>query len=707
MFRMAALFIGAACAEKFSDGLRVATVADEIAPRTIATFSDFGTSLEAVTKLGEQPIYIGTKSAEEPHIYSRIVRILALSQPQFTTVGLNAAPTVLQLWPSIPKARAYVFAATDTYSQMAGPLCARDVALFIEYFCRLYGLRDEFFNVLQVVASFATRPAGAGALGAHSSMLLAAPRASLQPLVLTPLIQPTEVLGNEEPVMELEYPSPLLLQASMRAAVLLTSLNTVLMQAGGFWVDQEHMRIPRINSHYKQVIRMRNEGSAAMNSALHLAATLGWEAGFSSCWHMVTPASFPSSCLRPIETEECLPFIDALPATSAALAHFKPVAIDTLVPANMLIRAAAVTGRQSLTDAHYSVLGLSEPATLKIVRHTRMAATFEQHPVHVRESYRRVASDGQFTPLLLENQAYYVGIKMPSAASILESHLLKEQYTGTKVLYEWNIPFTNLEGFEQFIEDGYIPALPPGPAIEEREPMLTVPPGTSGFSTYTEHQRTELNEMRDILGADYGAILDSHSMMTELVGKQLSNATYESKSRELTGLLTSLEPTMIPIIMEGNTPAIRAFCSWMIAACEDAREWDYRPTSKDQLLQQQNLVQGMLTGIPAIEGEPVPPDPPTREQLTAAASLPVFSRPLPTADELEDDIAQTALSQSLPGRSASPSSPPTLRQPDAVDGQREGFHEPAEPVVQTPASVAEESLAPVHGIMDTTFSAPP
>jgi hypothetical protein len=363
--RIATLYTAAAIAEGTSSGLRLATLSDSSSPRTISTFSDWATALEAATRRGEQPIYIGTKSLDEPEIYSRIARILALDAPKFTTGDLEAPPSLVGLWPDIPAARAYIFAPTDTYSTLTGIVAARDVALYAEYFGRLYGLQSEIADWIQFAMGFATRPAGSGALGTHTNVILSLPASTLQAMVLSPVSQATDTAGREEPSAAMLFPANALLAGTMRAATYLASFNVTMQATGGYWLDQGIPASARLSLRYREVIEPGLGGSAAANATLAMAAELGWDCGFSAPWLALGTNGHPNRCLAPVEVEECLPFTTGLPSNSALLAILKPAALDDMHPAGQLLTPSSVKGRQSATDAHYSVISQATQANLK------------------------------------------------------------------------------------------------------------------------------------------------------------------------------------------------------------------------------------------------------------------------------------------------------------------------------------------------------
>jgi len=689
--RIAVLYTAAAIAEATSSGLRLATLADSATPRTIATFSDWATALEAATRRGEQPVYIGTKSLDEPEIYSRIARILALPSPTFTTGDLEAPPSLVAMWPEIPAARAYIFAATDTYGPLTGIVASRDVALYAEYFGRLYGLQDEIADWIQFAMGFATRPAGSGALGTHSNTILSLPASSMQAMVLSPVAQATDFIGREEPSAAMLFPANAMLAGCMRAAVYLAAFNVTMQAAGGYWLDQNIPASARLSLRYRQVIEPGLTGSAAANATLAMAAELGWDAAYSAPWLAVATNGHPCRTLMPIEIEECIPFISALPSNSALLAILKPVALDEIHPPNQLLTPSCVKGRQSTTDAYYSVVGQHFKAKLHNVSYSRLSQTFKLTDSRIRLSYRGKPSDGQFSDFATELDQHSVGFIFPTTDAVIESYMQHKKSEGVEWFYEWNLPHTDTAVYKQFIVDSYSPPHSEADSTP-KEPMVEVPkPPSVQQSPLPPTAMRDLTQLRDLLGADYGAVLDAHSAMAASAGKQLPQATYEANSRTLTGLLTALQIDMIPFFLEDDPSTLRTFMHWFSNACEDAREWDYRPTSKDQLIQQKALATTILEATPMLSAPPTPPLPPTQQAVTALASQAPFTLAQP-------DIAveTAAIEHAATGESDRTSRP----------GDQQDF--PLTPVLpdQTPVVGAVASTSAMPAVA-AGFTAPP
>lgn len=689
--RIAVLYTAAAVAETLGQGLRLSNISDEVSPRTIATFSDWATSLEAATKRGEQPVYIGTRSLDEPEIYSRVARILALNSPKFTTGDLEAPPTVVQMWPEIPGARAYIFAPTDTYGSLTGTVTARDIALYAEYFSRLYGLQDEMADWIQYAMGFATRPAGSGALGTHSAVTMSLPRSALQALVLSPVSQASDTIGSELPSRAMLFPQQTLVAGAMRAATYLASLNITLQAAGGYWLQQGLPTHSKLAHHYNEMVEPGPDGSAAANATLHMAAELGWAGGFAQPWMRITPRGHPNYCLHPVEVEEALPFTTALPATSALLAIIKPVALDAMTSPGTLLTPTAVKGRQSLTDAHYGMLGLENPGQMKNIAFNRVNNLFTFKDAKIRQSYRGQPSDGQFAGHRTELVDHTVGFTLPTLDAVAEAFMAHEKSKGVEWFYEWNIPHSTVSVYAQYVQDAYVPTpLPPTSPVPTAEPMIEVPTTTSqkAGKQPNQEQRKALTELRDVLGADFGSMLDAHSGMASLAGKQLPKATYEANSRTLTGLLTAFEVSMVPYLMESPSE-LKVFLNWFAIACDDAREWDYRPTSKDQLIQQKALAATLDEATPSDPAADEPPAEPKQQAINLLAAQEPFT-----------------ISQPDPGEEVAAATRAATGEYVTAGSTLEDFQPTATGSTQTSAAAVAADLIPPRA-QPISFTAPP
>jgi hypothetical protein len=718
MYRMATMHTAAAAAEAQGGALRLANLTDDQTPRIITSFADYATAIEAVSKKGEQPVYLGLGSSLEPTIYARIARILTLTSPKFTTADLEAPPSVCAIWPEIHGARAYLMGATDTVAPLSGELSTRDISLFIQYYCALYGCADAFNSILQVVRSFALRPAGSGAMGSSLNLVLALPLPRMQPMVLAPLLQPHGIFDDETPDDYLIQTRQELIRASARAAIFLSGYHLATQQAGGFWLEQPAQAAhPALNNNYSRFIKMQTAGSAATNATLHLTTELGWEASFTSSWLAVGSTGRPLACLHPIEFEECLPFSEALPATAALLAILKPVALDHAVPIYQLSRAAAVNGRLALNDAYYSLLMLKKPARLVSIVTNRLTRTQSDQTIQPRISYRGLPSDGQFFSLATEAQSIQMGYELLDVSSALESRMNRDQFDGVKLVYEWNLPHSSVDVYAQFIEDAYVPPHAEETRIVDLQPMTTVPIIPSPKDITQPAAAKDITQIRDILGADFGGIVDAYNTMRSLAGKQLPTATYEANLRTLTGLLTSFVPSMIEF-MTDDQEAIRTSLTWFAAVCEDAREWEYRPSSIDQLQQQQALTQSTLISLMDTLNKPLaPPPPPTIEQIHAAETLEPFTQQRISWDEEMEGVRMAAVGTPTPASPIQQAHPEIQTQPTAKlppsptpvpaarPATQSSFH-PSPPVQQQPpAPVVEPTGATDPMPVNTSFTA--
>jgi hypothetical protein len=284
------------------------------------------------------------------------------------------------------------------------------------------------------------------------------------------------------------------------------------------------------------------------------------------------------------------------------------------------------------------MLGLAVPARPQNIAFNHINSTFTYKDSKVRLSYRQQPSDGQFAGHRSELCDYSVGFILPTLDSVAEAFMAHEKSKGVEWFYEWNIPHTSSIVYTQFVNDGFVPPRPELHSLPQ-EPMVEVPLSSNAGGSHTAPEaRKTLTELRDVLGADFGSMLDAHASMASLAGKQLPKATYEANSRTLTGLLTAFEVSMVPYLME-SPAALRTFLDWFMIACDDAREWDYRPTSKDQLIQQRALAATLGEANPFDEA----PDAPLPEPRQAAIDLLAAQEPfnLNQPDPLVEAAATT------------------------------------------------------------------
>lgn len=604
LLRLAVMYAAAATAEAMGGGLRLTTNNDNRPPRFLQQLGDWATAVLAASATTEQPVYLGVRGLNDSQRYLRIARALALDSPSWATSAHGAAPSVLAIWPEIPNARAYALASTATAADLAGDLAARDIAMYAQYLGNVYGVTEHYEHWLQFALGMATRPAGSAALGSYDHLILSLPAASQAPLVLSPLTQATNTLTDEYLEERFEYAAPLIFAGATRGATFLACLNCVMMQTGHYWATQDTPVAKRAAVHSAQYVKARLAGSAAATSALNMAADIGWDKSFTEPWLRIAVGGSAKRYL-PVEAEETVPFTTAHPANSAILGILRPSALAAPVPVDLVVPISKVQGRANISDGFYSLL-VTHPdikihnVTVNMIEQRTMVA-----PAKILKSYRRAPTDGQFSTLRTETAIYRTAFKLNTTRALAAALHAKERSHGVTWYYEWNIPHTNLDMYEQFIEDGYIPPEPEEVPVEPKEDYVQMSPPKV---TLKDTEKKDVEHYRDLLGTALGNIIDTMANLTLLSGKQLHKSQYESETRLFTGYATSLDPEMMEMALATDLDAQRVLFGFLKTACLNAAEWETRPTSRDEAIAKAEIYGAMLAAVPLSYDECVPPD---------------------------------------------------------------------------------------------------
>jgi len=604
LLRLAIMYAGAAVAEATGSGLRLTTNNDNRPPRFLQQLGDWSTAVLAASATTEQPIYVGIRGLNDSQRYLRIARALALDTPSWATSAHGAAPSVLAIWPEIPNARAYALSSTATAVDLAGDLAARDIAMYAQYLSNVYGVAPHYEAWLQFALGMATRPAGSATLGSYDHLILSLPVASQAPMVLSPLTQATNTLTDEYLEERFEYSAPLIFGGAARGATFLACLNSVMMQTGHYWATQDTPVSRRAAIHSAQYIKARLNGSAAATSALNLAADMGWDKSFTEPWLRVAIGGSQKRYL-PVEAEEVVPFTTAHPANSAVLGILRPSALAAPVPIDLVVPINKVVGRANISDGFYSLLVTHPDIRIHNVTVNLQEQRTTIAPAKILQSYRHKPTDGQFSSLRTESAIYKTAFKLNTTRALAAALHAKERSHGVTWYYEWNIPHTNLDMYEQFIEDGYLPPEPEETPVEPNEEYVQVTPPKI---TLKETDRKDIEHYRDLLGVALGNIIDSMGNMTQLAGKQLHKTQYEAESRLLTGYTTVLDPEMLQIMLAEDLDAQRTVLGFLKTACLNAAEWEVRPTGREEAIAKAETYAAMLAAVPASYDECVPPD---------------------------------------------------------------------------------------------------
>jgi hypothetical protein len=690
IIRMATLYAAAAAAEATGTYLRIHNSSDDNPPRHITQLSDWAVAVSASATLGEQPIYLGAKSAAEPSIYERICRVLALERPTFTAGAHDPPPTVTQLWPPIPKARAYLHSATDTTPVLSGAITSRDIAIFMSYWARLYGQQNELTSAVSFCMGQALRPAGTAVLGMLDTMLLPLPASAMQAAVASPLLQPTDVLTDEGIIKEFRRPYPQIVAGAMRACVFLSSHHAVTSLVGADWVGTPYDGDLTIADNMMDYNQPTSLGSAAANAALALASDVGWSGCFNAYWQQIGSNATRSNHYLPVEAEETLPFADGLPSNAAVLALLRPSALDNILAPNTPYVAAMVAGRASPVDALYSVLAQPHPAAVHCNSYNVLTQRHKTTNCKVRQSYRGVPSDGQFTSYRTETTAYTYTITFPDNDSVMESYTAHQRSESTAWYYEWNLPHSGIDQAAQYIAAGFRPEMPALTVPGNNVPTILVPQPTNKLPLPS---REVLEELTDALGNAIGDIIEAHKRMRTYSGKQLEVSTYEETVRVLTGHITALDMGTLSMVLEPDE--MRDMATTIHSITLDTLEWEFRDASREQLKQVIALARAHELAAPL---DTEPPSPPDAEEILASADLLPFSA-TPEWSQVAAEVAEAATGLPDPdfhGLEQHPQQPPSIAHPAAAptapvspSTPREPNTPPLSPAPPTAASPAD------------------
>jgi hypothetical protein len=337
----------------------------------------------------------------------------------------------------------YQLSAPEQIAALPGAVSMRDVATFISYYTRVLNLTDEFEDWLQVAAAHTYRPAGSALYGMDDRGIMQIAPSALGATILLPMLQATDTLDSEGILPALECGASTLVEGCMRAAVFLVGTNNLGMAALGDVAPRiEGPLSTRCYDYLRRLTRLTTKGSALTSSALSLACELGWADGFSKAWLSMTPHSglWEGTHLA-IEAEECLPWITAMPNTSAFLGFIKPVHLVSSMPLKVYARTDNVVGRIGIADACYSLHAMGTNAQFYLYTKTQDWPR-EPVPYVIKNNYRGTPRDGQFPSICLDSVGWEILYKINTGAGMSkarDSHLRRSKWKWT---YEWLIPYS-------------------------------------------------------------------------------------------------------------------------------------------------------------------------------------------------------------------------------------------------------------------------
>jgi hypothetical protein len=576
LLRFATLWAAAAAAELAGNSLVCHSNSDDRMSTAITTLGDFTIALKSITRQNVQPLLVNIRGSVEGMRYMRIARILCLDRPALALEDGHEAPSVTKLWPPIPNARAYQLAPNDQLLSMAGPVSSRDIAILASYYARCLNVAEQLEDWVQFAASMVYRPAGSALHGRHQAAILQLPPAVLGPTILMPLVQAVDTLDDERIMAEMDEPAITHLYGACQASVYLAALNNTSQTALG---DAAHHLTGALKNrcllHQRNLAVRTMNGTPIVCSAINLAGKQGWDASFSHAWLALSPMS--ELCMGkyfPVESEETMPWVTALPSTCAMLGTLLPVHLETAPASDAYLRVSAIAGRVGLTDALYGLQALgAEPA----IYYTVKTRAWPPPPVRytILKGYRGMPTDGQFAPHTLDDTSWQPLFRLESHGSLLKAMRGHQARSLWHWSYEWHVPYSSSDAAVQYVEHAAVPAAmstlskgktPSDDLIVVKDaPSVKYPAGPVG----------DPGVLRDVLGDAWGRIMDTRGAMKAMVGKQLENNRYENLAREFAGCVTGLLIDQITVIMPPEYHTL--MWTWLYNYSVEAATWVTSP----------------------------------------------------------------------------------------------------------------------------------
>jgi hypothetical protein len=662
LHRIAVLYVAAASMEVAGRALHLHTSHDEAAPRIIKRLGSWAAAVVAAEQRGEQPIMINIRGTADAGYYGRIARALALQEPVFSGPDGSNPPTVTKMWPSIHKAVAVMMMPTDTLTPLNGPIHAREVAIVANYLCNVYGVREQFMDILETVAMFSHRPGGSTAHDCGAPVIGHLPRARLAGCILLPLLQPAAVSGAVEVVTMLDEPEQLLVRGCMRAAVHVSSISAVLSESGRWWLPYLPRLISRtIRRELGELIQNSIAGVPLVGAAARLSEARGWEKGMPE--HAIRFGPRTAEALRShavIQATACIPFVTAHPANSAILGILKPSMLDTMPPYGHPFSVSVVKGRHGLNDAFYSLLAAKGVNRVAIWSsdNSGLSNVTKCDP---QRTPTGALCDGQFGAVSTElGTASVVGYIDEAEVAIraMTGHQKRSKWSWW---YEWLVPFTSRHAVEQRVELGG-PGVPHIPTPMPAEEYVVIPKDVYARAKYSHDDLRPVAGLGELHGEAVTSIEEAYAAMQPLIGKEIKNTLYQENARLYANSVLRVRPTDARMIYGDDE--IAALGRYMERHARFAEQVDMAPGRKTELAACAD-VWGRLAAdaemymeYSAVPDPPIPPPAPQPEFVKNA---------LDEAEQLAA-VAAGFRDVQIPGMSttgATPATEPAQPQPTA------------------------------------------
>lgn len=407
LVRLAVMWLGASICEESNEHLKL--VGFDAAPdvRYIRSSGDMSTGLSDAINANAQTLYVEmSKIGRDPSILE--VYFAAMSKrPQWrTSSGAKEVPTLLGLWPQIPNPHLSIYGRDEAVLHVE-EVHAATIWMAIEVFVQQMGLREEWNEILESVATFTLRPEGDTVLCGHEAIKIALPESSLGPAALGPLMDTTRHWeDNAHPVVQPTLPQ-LMWRASARYMMWSLGYRDLCAYCGG----REGVVFPIDAAQAKRTEWTIHSGATVVpaNTIVELLAEdYGWNnllgrvlrtvCGLTKKKTRHTPPMYASTAVLhkySVQWEEVLPYTPRLPEGSAALSLVYPAKCNTIPPVNTWTAPLTVLHRHGLADALYTMAtcGISEFG-YAIYHASSQKYRIEETSIAV--NYREVPADSQF-----------------------------------------------------------------------------------------------------------------------------------------------------------------------------------------------------------------------------------------------------------------------------------------------------------------------
>lgn len=652
LLRFASLWAATAATELAGGVLECHSTADDRQSVTISTLGDFTIALKSIMRQQTQPLLVNVRGSAEGLRYMRIARILCLDKPILALENGAEPPSVASLWPRIANARAYQLAPAEQTTSLAGPISSRDVAVLASYYARCLNAGDQLEDWVQFAASMVYRPAGSALMGRHQAAILQLPKAELGPTILMPLVQAVDTLDDESIMGGMDEPAGVCLYGACQAAVFLSALNnisqTALGDAAGHLTG--HLKT-RSLLHQRNLAVRSMDGTPMVCAALALASQQGWARGFSEAWLALSPMS--DLCLGtyfPIEAEECMPWVDALPSSCAMLGTLLPVHLNSMPTTDSYLRVSEIQGRVGLTDALYGLLALGAQPR---IFHSTLTRGWPKPPdlYTVKTSYRGSPTDGQFSPHRLDDTTWQPLFRLETHAGIIKAVRGHEARSLWRWHYEWMIPYSSDSIIAQYVTDATTPQLPPVAGPPTPQESTTV--GEPGPPTvYPAGPVDGPDTLRNDVGDTWGPLLDSRNAVQAMIGQRVESRHYETVVRGFAGHIIGLPIDQLGHLVAPHKQA--AVWTWVHNYASEAAAWTTAPAMQAEC---QRVAEYALTQLNTDMPEAPPPTIETRPILTEASLAvdgpPVHAEEPPAMQDFPVAQVPSVLTASTSGDKAS------------------------------------------------------